>query len=79
MVGLTGGSPVAAAAPHPLEQTRGFIQANGLAPLLCAGTPLAPTLQCAIYDPATETYYNPYTADGSSPGILGLGSLLGLL
>ena len=65
--------------PHPLEFTRGLIQALGLGPLLCQGTILAPTLQCAIYDPATETYFNPYTSDGSSPGILGLNSLLGLL
>jgi hypothetical protein len=81
-LGVAAGMPTPAAAapgPHPLEQTRGLIQALGLAPLLCAGTPLAPTLQCAIYNPATETYFNPYTADGSSPGILGLDSFLGLL
>jgi hypothetical protein len=78
-IGTIGvGAPPAHAA-HPLEQTRGLIQSLGLAPLLCAGTPLAPTLQCAIYDPATETYFNPYTADGSSPGLLGRGSFLGLL
>ena len=69
----------AAPPPHPLEFTRGLIQALGLGPLLCEGTILAPTLQCAIYDPATETYFNPYTPDGSSPGLLGLDSLFGLL
>ena len=74
---IAGGAAPADA--HPLEQTRGIIQKLGLAPLLCAGTPLAPTVQCAIYNPATETYFNPYTEDGSSPGILGWGSLLGLL
>jgi len=72
-------APSATAQGHPLEETRGLIQRLGLAPLLCAGTPLAPTLQCAIYDPDTETYFNPYTEDGSSPGLLGFGSLLGLL
>ena len=78
-IGTVGVTGPAAHAEHPLEQTRGLIQSLGLAPLLCAGTPLAPTLQCAVYDPATETYFNPYTADGSSPGLLGLGSFLGLL
>ena len=78
-LGAVGVTAPAAHAEHPLEQTRGLIQRLGLAPLLCAGTPLAPTLQCAIYDPATETYLNPYTPDGSSPGLLGLGSFLGLL
>lgn len=73
---IAGSAPAQAA--HPLEETRGLIQNLGLAPLLCAGTPLAPTLQCAIYDPATETYFNPYTEDGESPGIFGLG-VLGLL
>lgn len=71
-------APSAHAQEHPLEFTRGLIQRAGLGPLLCAGTPLAPTLQCAIYDPQTETYFNPYTPDGSSPGILGL-DLFGLL
>ena len=84
VAGLVGLGTVAAgsAAPadaHPLEATRGIIQTLGLAPLLCAGTPLAPTVQCAIYDPVTETYSNPYTEDGSSPGLIGWGSLLGLL
>ena len=78
-LGAIGVGAPAAQAQHPLEQTRGLIQRLGLGPLLCAGTPLAPTLQCAVYDPATETYFNPYTEDGSSPGLLGLGSYLGLL
>jgi hypothetical protein len=79
-VGTLGlAAPSATAQTHPLEESRGLIQRLGLAPILCAGTPLAPTLQCAIYDPETETYFNPYTEDGSSPGILGLGSLLGVL
>ena len=39
---------------------------------------LQPTSTCAVYDPATETSTNPYTPNGDSPGILGLG-FLGLL
>ena len=77
MVG-PGGTP--ATAHHaPLENYRGAIQTAGLGPLLCAGTPLAPTIQSAIYDENTETYFNPYTPDGSSPGLIGWGSMLGLL
>ena len=72
-------SSPASAEWHRFEKSRGMIQRLGLAPILCEGTPLAPTLQCAIYDPNTETYFNPYTEDGSSPGLLGLDSLLGLL
>ncbi len=79
VVTFAGASAARAADPHPLEFTRGLIQALGLGPALCAGTILAPTIQCAVYDPATEAYFNPYTDDGSSPGILGFGSMLGLL
>ena len=68
--------------PKPFEWTRGSIQYYGLAGVVCEGplgTIFAPTLQCAHYNPANSTYFNPYTEDGSSPGILGLGSILGLL
>ena len=72
-------APAAEAKPHPLEFTRGLVQQLGLGPVLCQGTPLAPTLLCAVYNPGNEGYHNPYTPDGSSPGILGFGSLFGIL
>lgn len=48
--------------------------------LLCKpqGSILRPTQVCSVYDPASETYHNPYTANGDSPGVFGLG-VLGLL
>jgi hypothetical protein len=82
-VGLAGviGMTAMPAQAHPLEFTRGAIQRNGLAPLVCEGPVkiLQPTTQCAIYKPKNETYHNPYTEDGESPGILGFGSMFGLL
>jgi hypothetical protein len=67
--------------PHPLEFTRGSVQYYGLAGIVCEGPVkiLQPTTQCAHYNPNGSTYHNPYTKDGSSPGILGLGSMFGLL
>ena len=69
---LGAAGPAAAQEQDPLNEAK-----SGL---LCkpGGSLLRPTTVCSIYDPRTETSTNPYTEDGDSPGLLGLG-LLGLL
>ncbi len=50
---------------------------SAIAEVFCEpeGSILRPTSVCSVYDPETELSTNPYTEDGQSPGILGLGVL----